>query len=197
MATKKKDDRTRNWTFIVYPESAPENWIEILNAEQVPFAISPLHDKDVNADGEVKKPHWHVMLMYSNKKSFTQIKEITDKLSSPVPQKVSNIKGMARYFLHLDNPEKYQYRKEDIRVYGGAEIEKHLTSASEQKEERYDGIREMCKFVDEHGIIEFSDLMAYAMDNKTEWFELLCDNSAYVMGAYIKSRRHQKSEQSE
>lgn len=197
MATQKKDDRTRNWTFIVYPESAPENWIEILNGEQVPFAVSPLHDKDVNADGEVKKPHWHVMLMFSGKKSFTQIKEITDKLNSPVPQKVNSTKAMARYFVHLDNPEKYQYRKEDIRVYGGAEIKQHLTSASEQKNERYDGIREMCKFVDEHGIIEFSDLMAYAMDNKAEWFELLCDNSAYVMGAYIKSRRHQKSEHSE
>ncbi|EMW5946733.1 replication protein, partial [Enterococcus faecium] len=23
---KTKDERTRNWTFVVYPESAPENW---------------------------------------------------------------------------------------------------------------------------------------------------------------------------
>lgn len=190
MATQKKDDRTRNWTFIVYPESAPENWIEILNGEQVPFVVSPLHDNDVNADGELKKPHWHVMVMFQGNKSFNQIKVITDKLNSPVPQKVSNVKGMVRYFVHLDNPEKYQYSKKDIRVFGGAEIEKHLTSASEQKNERYDGIREMCKFVDEHGIIEFSDLMAYAMDNRADWFELLCDNSAYVIGLYIKSRRY-------
>lgn len=195
MATQKKDDRTRNWTIVVYPESAPENWIEILQSEQVPFAVSPLHDKDVNADGEIKKPHWHVMLMYSGKKSFTQIKEIADKLNAPKPEKVNNAKGMARYFVHLDNPEKYQYRKEDIRVYGGADIKQHLTSASEQKNERYDGIREMCKFIDEHGIVEFSDLMAYAMDNRADWFELLCDNSAYVVGLYIKSRRHQKTEQ--
>lgn len=192
MAKQKKDERTRNWTFIVYPDSAPENWLEILKAEQVPFAVSPLHDKDVNADGEIKKPHWHVMLMFKGNKSFNQIKDITDKLNAPVPQKVSNAKGMVRYFVHLDNPEKFQYNKDDIQVFGGADIKQHLTSASEQKNERYDGIREMCKFIDDHGVIEFSDLMAYAMDNRADWFELLCDNSAYVVGMYIKSRRHQK-----
>lgn len=194
MAAQKKDDRTRNWTFIVYPESAPENWVEILNEEQVPFVISPLHDKDVNADGEVKKPHWHVMLMFSGKKSLTQIQAITEKLNSPIPQKVNDTKAMARYFLHLDNPEKYQYSKEDLRVYGGVDIEKYLTTVSEEKNERYDKIREMCKFVDERGIVEFSDLMAYAMDNRADWFELLCDNSAYVIGLYIKSRRHKTDE---
>lgn len=190
MAEQKKDERTRNWTFIVYPESAPENWIEILSEEQVPFVISPLHDKDVNADGELKKPHWHVMLMFSGKKSLTQIQKITEKINSPMPQKVNDTKAMARYFLHLDNPEKWRYSKEDLKVYGGIDIEKYLTSVSEQKNERYDGIRDMCKFIDDHGIIEFSDLMAYAMDNRADWFELLCDNSAYVIGLYIKSRRH-------
>lgn len=190
MATQKKDERTRNWTFIVYPDSAPENWIEILSEEQVPFVISPLHDKDVNADGEVKKPHWHVMLMFSSKKSLAQIQEITQKINSPIPQKVNDVKAMSRYFLHLDNPEKYQYRKEDLKVYGGVNVDKYLTSVSEQKDERYQGIREMCQFVDDNGIIEFSDLMAYAMSNRDDWFALLCDNSAYVIGMYIKSRRH-------
>lgn len=190
MAEKKKDDRTRNWTFIVYPDSAPENWIEILREEQVPFIISPLHDKDVNADGEIKKAHWHVMVLFKGNKSFNQIKEITDKLNAPVPQKVNDTKAMARYFLHLDNPEKIQYDKRDLRVYGGIDIEKYLTSVSEQKDERYRGIREMCQFVDENGIVEFSDLMSYAMIHREDWFALLCDNSAYVVGLYIKSRRH-------
>lgn len=195
MTTQKKDERTKTWTFVIYPESAPENWREIIGKEHTPWVESPLHDKDVNADGELKKPHWHVLMMYNSKKSFNQIKRLTDELNAPNPQPCRNTKGMVRYFAHLDNPEKFQYSKDDIRVYGGADIKQHLTSASEQKNERYDGIREMCKFIDEHGIVEFSDLMAYAMDNRADWFELLCDNSAYVVGLYIKSRRHQKTEQ--
>ena len=26
-----KDKRSRNWTFVIYPESAPENWMDLLD----------------------------------------------------------------------------------------------------------------------------------------------------------------------
>ncbi|MDF9661329.1 Rep family protein, partial [Bacillus cereus] len=47
-SSNSKDERTRNWTFIVYPESTPENWREIINDLHTPWIESPLHDKDVN-----------------------------------------------------------------------------------------------------------------------------------------------------
>ncbi|MFS5611931.1 Rep family protein [Streptococcus agalactiae] len=50
--TKQPYKRGRNWWIVVYPESLPENWKEIISTE--PVAISPLHDKDVNADGTRK-----------------------------------------------------------------------------------------------------------------------------------------------
>ena len=50
-----KEQRKRNWVFVVYPDSAPENWVEKLREMRVPGFISPLHDKDVNPDGEPKK----------------------------------------------------------------------------------------------------------------------------------------------
>ena len=195
MSEKKarKDERTKTWTFVVYPESAPENWREIISEEMSPWVLSPLHDKDVNADGEVKKAHWHVLIMYSSNKSFKQIKNLTDKLNSPAPQKCKNTRGMVRYFIHLDNPEKYQYSKNSLEGFCGAEFTQHLTSPGEEKNERYKAIKEMCEFIDEHKIIEFSDLMMYSMQNRNDWFELLCDNSAYVVGLYIKSRRYKNN----
>lgn len=63
----KKDEnkRYRNWTLIVYPESAPENWKSILSNElKLIFAISPLHDQDINPDGSLKKAHWHVLICF-------------------------------------------------------------------------------------------------------------------------------------
>ena len=73
---KKKDNRNRNWTFIVYPESAPENWYQILQDKMLNFAVSPLHDVDIleSETGEVKKAHYHVLLCFSGNKSFEQIK---------------------------------------------------------------------------------------------------------------------------
>ena len=38
---KPKDDRARNWAIIAYPESAPENWLEILKSQCSKFSISP------------------------------------------------------------------------------------------------------------------------------------------------------------
>ena len=59
-----KESKTRNWATVVYPESAPEEWRDILIQIHVPSLVSPLHDKDENPNGEPKKPHYHVLLMY-------------------------------------------------------------------------------------------------------------------------------------
>ena len=58
---KRKGTRSRGWACIVYPESAPENWTETLNEAHIETLISPLHDKDVTAEGSPKKPHYHVL----------------------------------------------------------------------------------------------------------------------------------------
>ena len=65
MGTKKSSGagRTRNYATIVYPESAPKNWLDILREMKFNVLVSPLHDKDVNPeDGEIKKAHYHVLL---------------------------------------------------------------------------------------------------------------------------------------
>ena len=186
--TQKKDTRTRNWTFFVYPDSAPANWREILNELHVPWIESPLHDKDVDANGELKKAHWHILLMFSSKKSYQQILEITSQLNSPNPQKCTNIKGMVRYFAHMDDPDKFQYSKGEIIGYSGADP---LTYLSATSGERYQLIKEMISYVKENEVDEIQDLIDYAMENRfDDWFPLLCDNSAFIMNNYIKSIRH-------
>ena len=65
------DVRARAWTFIVYPESAPENWRDVLDGFHLQWACSPIHDRDVNATGEPKKAHWHILLSFGGKKRAT------------------------------------------------------------------------------------------------------------------------------
>lgn len=50
------DRRYRPWTFLVYDDSAPSDWRDILDSYHVPWVESPLHEYDVNPTGEVKKP---------------------------------------------------------------------------------------------------------------------------------------------
>ena len=52
----KKNGRYRNWSWIVYPESAPENWRSLLDETGEKWIESPLHDKDINeTTQEIKK----------------------------------------------------------------------------------------------------------------------------------------------
>ena len=194
MADKKSrgSDRTRNWTIVLYPESAPTDWRDILDEEHIEWVESPLHDRDVNADGELKKAHIHLLLMFGGVKSYEQVVEITNKLNCPIPKRVHNAKAMVRYMAHLDNPEKAQYSISDIRAHGGVDISELLRPSSS---ERYTLIGQMIDYIREQNITEFQDLMDYALANEFDtWFPLLCDNSAFVIGQYIKSQRHRMTD---
>ena len=106
--------------------------ISTLDDLHIEYAISPLHDSDINADGTKKKPHYHVGLFFDGKKSYTQILEITQKLHCPNPQKTASGKGLLRYMKHLDNPEKYQYQG-DIEVHGGLDLEAIMAPTYNEK----------------------------------------------------------------
>lgn len=189
MAEKKStDNRTRTWTFVLYEDSAPENWRQLLDDMHIEWVESPWHDKDINADGQPKKKHKHILLLFPGKKSYEQIKEITDELQQPIPQRCHNAKAMVRYMAHLDNPEKAQYNVNEISAHGGVDIAELLRPSSS---ERYTLIREMIDYVRSAGVTEFQDLMDYAAAERfDDWFPLLCDSCAYIVGQYIKSQRH-------
>lgn len=182
-----KDTRTRNWSIIIYPESAPENWRAILDESHIEWIESPLHEFDVNPTGEVKKPHYHLLLLFGGVKSYDQVCEFIKPLNGPIPQRCHNARAMVRYFAHLDNPDKFQYSISDIIPHGGVDVSELLKPSSS---ERYSMIKEMCEFVGANNITDFYELMDYAMDNEfTTWWPLLCDSSAYIVNQYIKSNR--------
>lgn len=188
--TKEKSNRTRNWTVFQYDDSAPENWRELLDEKHIEWVESPIHDRDLNADGTKKKPHRHLLLMFGGVKSYEQVVDFIQFLNCPIPQRCHNAKALIRYMAHLDNPEKAQYSISDIKGHGGVDIAEMLRPSSS---ERYALIKEMGSFIKDKEITEFQDIFDYAMANRfDDWFPLLCDSSAFVINQYIKSARHRK-----
>lgn len=182
------DGRARNWTFLVYEDSAPSDWRDILDNMHLEWVESPLHDKDINGDGSPKKPHRHIGLFFDGKKSYEQVLEITQLLNSPIPQRAHNAKSLIRYFAHLDNPDKAQYSVAEVVAHGGINVKDLLAPSSA---ERYEIIRDMMTFCVENDIFEFSDLCQYAMDNYFDtWYPVLVDHNTIVMQTYLTSRRH-------
>ena len=63
----KKEKRSTKWAFLIYEESVPENYLEILESIHVPFVLSPWHNIDINSStGEIKKSHKHGALFLNH-----------------------------------------------------------------------------------------------------------------------------------
>lgn len=183
-------NRTRNWVCVVYPESAPNNWTEILASECVPAIVSPLHNKDVNPTGEPKKPHYHVILQFAGVKSRDQVIDICNKFGGVGPGPCSNIQGYARYLIHKDNPEKAQYDSQDVQCFSGADWSELIKTSKD----RYDTLAQIIDYINSNDICYYSDLITYCKDNKREWFEICCDNTVLLKGICL-SKATKKKEQ--
>lgn len=184
---KPKDDRARNWAIIAYPESAPENWLEILKSQCSKFSISPLHDSDMNADETQKKPHWHIVLIFENKKSYAQIKQISDNINGAPPQKIVSVQASLRYQCHLDNPEKAQYNISEV-IAVGLNYEKEIMSDSEFNERLRAEIHTM---IANENIVEYCDLIdkLFANSDLKEHYNYAFNHTIHYR-AYLQSRRH-------
>lgn len=181
---KKSNVRTRNYASVVYPESAPKDWIDILEQLKIPCFISPLHDSDVNADGEIKKAHYHVMLMFDNVKTVDQAKAIFLQIGGVGCETVNSVRAYARYLCHLDNPDKFQYDTNLVKMFGGADY----MTATGTMADKAKAIREMIQFINENDIICFADLLEFASINRSQWFDCLINSGSYVIKEFIKSR---------
>lgn len=185
--TEKKSSskgRTRNFATIIYPDSSPDNWQELLSDMFIPAFISPLHDRDINPTGEPKKPHYHVIIMFDSVKTVEQAREVFELIGGVGCEKVNSIRGYSRYLCHLDNPDKVQYNQSDVRSLCGADYSATIGLVTD----KYKAIGEMIDYCSENNVTSYSRLLEYSRVERFDWFRILCDSGTLVMREYLKSR---------
>lgn len=178
--------KSRFFTGIVFEDSAPKDWRQQLRDSLQMWLVSPLHSADegatkpndlVMASGEhgasfaaidmnsVFKNHWHVMYCHSNTVTPKAVRDLMPPwmFIHPDPYKfmVSAQQNLARYFCHLDQPEKQQFDGEPteiMEVINGfpLDLERKLT----KKEER-DLQLTILDTMDEMNLTEFIDIVGY------------------------------------
>lgn len=175
-------DRGTNWLYIVYPESAPPDWQERLENTGLPFAVSPLHDRDKNPDGSLKKAHYHVIVSYGKVQRYSAVIGLREITHGPYPLKCSHVAGSYAYFTHKNNPEKSQYDAKEIVRYNGwaKELERHEVEAIK------DELTKLCLL---DNITEYMELMIVASDMGDEYFDVAGNNTMYFCNL-VKSIRH-------
>ena len=174
----------RYWSFIVYPESCMENWTSWLEEKGTRFAVSPLHDRDIDPNGEPKKPHWHVLIEFDGPKRYRTVKEeICDKIGATIPKKVESLRGYYRYLTHMDNPEKADYTGEKVDEYNGFKIDLTTTEVTIIK-------KKICDIIIGANIKEYCDLLDYFKEiGDCDMWEI-ASNNTYFFDKYISSRRN-------
>ena len=182
-----KNVKKRNWAFVLYPESAPVDWRDLLQKTGLQCAVSPLHDRDLNPDGEPKKAHFHVIICYSGPTSFNVVKALTDSLCCPIPQALEQVRGYYRYFTHKDNPEKFQYQESEISTINGFSI---MDFVELSKSEVLSIKRELQSLIRSADILEYSDLMDLLQDSDMIQQYDVASCNTYFFEKYISCRRN-------
>lgn len=187
-----KIQKGRIWACVGYPESLPDEWLEKLRETGLQVAVSPLHDKDVNPTGEVKKPHYHIILNYEGPTTYNHVKQLCDSLNMTIPIKLESLRGMYRYHLHLDNPEKYQYDDRERILLNGFNTDVDQLTRTEVNKL----IKELLTYIVDNDIFEYCDLITSLLNNDLVNMLDVATNHTILFNSFICSRRHKiKKEQ--
>lgn len=162
-------DKARYFTFLLYPESIPEDWELKLEAIGVPIAISPLHDKDLsNVEGQqYKKPHYHVIYVSKNPVTIDSVRKkvqrtLFDNSVAKVQIVIQSMENMYLYLTHESKDavakNKHKYSKFDIRLLNNFDIDRYITLDVEDKD---DMLNDVCDLIDEHGLANIRELKRF------------------------------------
>ncbi|EAC4229962.1 replication protein RepB [Listeria monocytogenes] len=170
-------DKSRYFTFLLYPESIPEDWELRLESIGVPMAISPLHDKDLSdVEGQkYKKSHYHVIYVAKNPVTADSVRYkvkglLGDKSVALVKIIVTSIENMYLYLTHESKDaiakKKHIYKKSDIKLLNNFDIDRYIKLDVEDKD---DMLNEVCDMIDEHDLANMRELRRFIQNHASEY----------------------------
>lgn len=137
-----------------------------------------VHDKDVNEDGEIKKPHVHMFVRYYYQRSRTSVAVDIGLPLNLVEYSLSE-KQSVRYELHADDINKHQYSIEEI--ISNYDISKFFAQGIEQD---YMYSKAIFEFINCHPRCTFTDVVNYALSEDAKTTKCVMKN-AYFWRCYI------------
>lgn len=170
-------DKARYFTFLLYPESIPEDWETKLELIGVPIAISPLHDRDLSSvEGErFKKAHYHVLYVAKNPVTADSVRKrlqrtLGDKSVAKVQFIIQSIENIYLYLTHESKDavakNKVKYARKDIKLLNNFDIDRYITLDVEDKDEM---LNDVCDMIDEHSLANIRELRRFLRLHGSEY----------------------------
>ena len=188
---KRAGKRARAWTAILYPESAAENWLDVLRDQLIVCLVSPLHDNDVLPTGEKKKEHYHLVLSFKNPTTYEKACEVFAAVNAVVPPekeaKVKDFRQMARYLCHLDQPDKHRYEMTDVISIGSIDYQTLCMSAADEDAM----LDEIFEAMDEYYLDSYPKVVRFTREKHPDWKTLVYRKYTRQISEYAKGLHYE------
>lgn len=195
---KRAGKRARAWWGVLYEESAPDGWREMIAGDLVETLISPLHDRDVNPDGTAKKPHYHILVSFKNpttreiaadtmERWGVVVQRHWPKPGEPDSFKVKDFRQAARYLCHLDQADKHRYPTTEVVSIGAIDYASLVMSASDENEMLDDIFQAM----DDYALDSFPKVVRFVKDNHPEWKVIVYHKYTRAIAEYAKGLHYE------
>lgn len=181
--------KSRYWVGVLYQENMLEDWREQIDQiVQVPYAYCE-HNQDLQTDGDARKEHLHLILVFPNTTTYKHALTIFGLLSKAgascinTCKAIINIRWMYDYLIHdtedCRKKKKHLYDKSE-RILGNL----FDIGAYEQVSaaEKNDICKELANVIRVNGITNFMDLYVYVADECEDsiYFEILKSNASFL-----------------
>lgn len=141
----------------------------------------------VHLKGDIKKAHYHLMLVYGNATTAKTFFKIIKDIGGVVPpwehMEVVSVPSMFRYFAHLDDPDKFQYDINDCVLFGGFDPVNYETYM-----EKNAPFNDVLKVLREHPeITDYRSLAYYYKGKDTKMFYFVMNHTLALKGIFGSS----------
>lgn len=144
--------RSKVFNLVLYDEDETHKLAIEKIKKSYDYAII-LHDKDVNDEGELKKPHYHIVLRFQNAKWNTALAKELDITENYLEESRSFKKSLL-YLIHFYDEDKYQYPIDEVKGPLKKRLEEFIKNDGKSESEKVLEIFDMIDEIDDH--IEFS-----------------------------------------
>lgn len=177
-------DKSRYFTFLMYPESIPEDWETKLTELDQPIAVSPLHNMDdkefdsknipsveeqalLDSGHHIyKKAHYHCIYIANNPVTADAVRnKLKRALGDKAINKIQIINGLKSTYDYLTHDsadavkkKKHKYDKKDIKLLNNFDIDRYVTIDDSEKRNLYSQI---LKYVLKYRIENIIELMEF------------------------------------
>ena len=199
------------YSFVAYPESADIDKITTTLTTAGAEWSYILHDKDVYLEdigehkkGEHLKSHWHIVAGWEtgfpNWRSFKALCVSCGAVAISYRECfVVDCEGCTDYFLHPNNPEKYQYSVDEVHSSENFDCDAYQLADTRRKKQRKNSkveklcnFQEILQFIDDNSVTNWAMLLRTVSNKNPEYLET-CLQYGYGLQGYLNSLKDKET----